>query len=249
MLGQTQITLNSVALPMTPQAVDVIIPVYNEEEALPAMLEQLLKLPVEVHPIFIDNGSTDNSLAILDSLDGVTVIRHRVNRGYGASLRAGINRSTSDKIIIIDADGEYSPQVIPALLEALDRYEVVHTSRFIGGENHDITWVKYAGNRLITTIFNFLFRQKLTDLYTGCKGYQRQRVASLEMKRNGFEHVLEVSARLVRQSVQIKEVPVRYQERKRGVSKMNHVLETAKYLGLVVYYALTLSRREPGAGG
>lgn len=232
---------------MSSPAIDVIIPVYNEEEALPAFYAQLAALPLALHPIFIDNGSTDNSLAILRSLAGATVICHGRNLGYGASLRTGIRHASSDKIIIIDADGEYAPQVIPALVQALDRYEVVHTSRFLGQAGKDIAWGKYVGNRVITSIFNLLFRQNLTDLYTGCKGYQRKRVADLELRRNGFEHVLEISARLVRQSVCIKEIPVSYEERKRGVSKMNHPLETLKYSYLVVYYALTLSRQRAGA--
>ena len=225
-------------------AIDIIIPVYNEEDALPSFCEQLALLPLTIHPIFVDNGSTYNSLEYIRSIEGATVICHGSNRGYGASLRTGIRCATSEKIIVIDADGEYSPQVIPAIVQALDQFEVVHTSRFLGQGNRDTTVVKYLGNRIITSIFNVLFRQTLTDLYTGCKGYRRQRVAHLEMRRNGFEHVLEVSARLVRQSVTIKEISVCYEQRKRGVSKMNHVLETIKYIFLVVYYCLTLNRQQ-----
>ncbi len=225
------------------EVIDIIIPVYNEEDALPGFYEQLAGLPLSIRPIFVDNGSIDNSLGFIRSIEGATVICHGTNKGYGASLRTGIRHSTSDKIIIIDADGEYSPQVIPAIVQALDHFEVVHTSRFLDEQNEKISPIKYYGNRLITTIFNVLFRQRLTDLYTGCKGYRRQCVAPLEMKSDGFEHVLEVSARLVRQTVIIKEVPVCYIERTTGVSKMNHLRETLKYVWLVFYYFLTINKR------
>ncbi len=228
---------------MNLEVIDIIIPVYNEEDALPGFYEQLAALPLSIHPIFVDNGSIDNSLEFLRSIEGATVICHDTNRGYGASLQTGINHSTSDKIIIIDADGEYSPKVIPSIVQSLDQFEVVHTSRFIKEQNEKISAVRYIGNRIITTIFNILFRQSLTDLYTGCKGYRRHCVTGLKIQRNGFEYVLEVSARLVRQSVVIKEIPVRYKERTSGVSKMNHLLETIKYVWLVIYYFFTISKQ------
>ncbi len=232
---------------MSSHPVDIVIPVYNEEESLPEFYEQLSALPIAIHPIFIDNGSTDNSLDFVKSIEGATVICHGKNMGYGASLRTGIEHATAEKIIIIDADGEYTPSAIPAIIRALDKFDVVHTSRFLEKKNRDMSSVKYYGNKIITSIFNVLFRQALTDLYTGCKGYRRQAVANLEMRHNGFEHVLEVSARLVRRTVTISEIPIRYKERKRGVSKMNHFFETFKYICLVVYYFFALDRQK-GSG-
>ena len=104
---------------------------------------------------------------------------------------------------------------------------------------------KSFGNRLITRIFNILFREDLTDLYTGCKGYRQKAVSAIPLKQNGFAHVLEITAHLVRRGVTIHEVGVRYLARSHGKSKMNHIVETAKYLILVFYYAMAVkdSRR------
>ncbi len=229
---------------MSSQVIDIIIPVYNEEEALPAFYSQLAILPIPFHLIFIDNGSTDKSLDFIASINGATVIRHENNMGYGASLRTGIRCSTTEKIIIIDADGEYSPDVIPAIVEELDHTDIVHTSRFLEKSNVGMSILRYYGNTIVTCVFNKLFAEKLTDLYTGCKGYRRNKVAHLDMDRDGFEHVLEISARLVSQSSRIKEIPVRYTERKTGRSKMRHLFEVVKYCFFVVYYYVTLKNKD-----
>lgn len=224
------------------EVIDVIIPVYNEEEALPGFLVELQKVPLHLHPIFIDNGSTDNSLALLHSQQGATVISHDCNQGYGTSLRTGISLSTSGKIIIIDADGEYNPQVIPDIIEALEHAPVVHTSRFLAISDSDISPIRGWGNRCITSVYNVLFHQQLTDLYTGCKGYCRTWVLDLPLSRNGFEHVLEITARLAKQGIPITEIPVQYKARDKGSSKMKHLRETCKYLFFVLYYALVLRK-------
>ena len=224
-------------------AIDVIIPVYNEEEALPRFIERLLSISLPIHPILIDNGSTDNSLRLMQKIQDATIIEHRENRGYGASLRSGIQKATSEKIVIIDADGEYDPEISPQIVQQLDEHEVVHTSRFMDDTTSEMAKIRSLGNSFITTVFNLLFQQNLTDLYTGCKGYRLSTVNNLDLQCNGFEHVLEISARLVRKNIMIHELPIHYTTRKFGVSKMNHFWETLKYFFLVGYYFLRLPKK------
>jgi len=225
---------------MPEKQIDIIVPVYNEEEGLEEFYTRLRALDLNLHPIFIDNASTDNSLRILEGFDGVTIIRHRSNEGYGASLRDGIRAAGTEKIIIIDADCEYPPEAIPDLVHALDRHEVVYTSRFLDDRNRGMGFVKTFGNILISKLFNRLFDQNVTDLYTGSKGFQRSVVAHLPMERTGFEHVLEVAARLARQGITIYEIPVDFRARQTGSSKMSHLWETVKYLYFLFFYFFTL---------
>lgn len=227
---------------MNQQVVDIIIPVYNEEKSLPAFHQRLSGLPVNIHPIYIDNASTDGSLDYLRTIKGATIIENEHNLGYGGSIRRGIASATSEKIIIIDADCEYPPEIIPAIIDALDQAPVVHTTRWTSRYNSSANRFKYYGNKIITSLFNLLFGQNLTDLYTGCKGYQRLAVAHLDLERNGFEHVLEISAKLVKNDTTISEIPITYSEREIGTSKMNHLTETAKYCFLLIYYFFTLKK-------
>ena len=111
--------------------VDVIIPVYNEEKILPSFYQRLMALPIALHPIFIDNASTDNSLQIIKAFPGATVIEHRHNEGYGASLRDGIRSAKADRIVIIDADCEYPPEAIPEMVRRLDDCAIIYASRFL----------------------------------------------------------------------------------------------------------------------
>lgn len=229
---------------MVQELIDVIVPVYNEEAGLPGFFQRLTALPLNIHPIFIDNASTDNSLTMLKQLEGVTVIAHQANEGYGASLRDGIRKATARKIIIIDADCEYAPEVIPELVEQLDSHDVVFTSRFLGKSDYKMSFLKMAGNKIISKFFNLLFEQTVTDLYTGSKGFQRRVVKDLPMERNGFEHVLEVAAKLARQGINIQEIPVEFRLRRTGVSKMSHFSETIKYLYFLFFYYFTISKSD-----
>jgi len=226
------------------EGIDVVVPVFNEEKGLPEFIDRLSVLPMSFHPIFVDNASTDNSLHLIQQVPGATVIRHKKNEGYGASLRDGILASTSEKILIIDADCEYPPEALPNLVTELDYHRVVYASRFLDQNRRvPMPCLKRAGNKMISGLFNLLFQQQTTDLYTGSKGFQRSVIIDLPMERNGFEHVLEIAARLARRSIRISEIHVEFRPRQTGRAKMKHLPETMKYLYLLLYYFFSLNKQ------
>lgn len=222
--------------------VDVVVPVYNEQDILQEFYRRLMGLPIHVHPIFIDNASTDSSLQILKSFPETTIIEHSRNEGYGASMRDGIGRATSDRIVIIDADCEYPPEAIPDMVHRLETCDVVYASRFLEKQQTRMPWSKVQGNKLITRLFNLLFHQNFTDLYTGAKAFRRTAVTALPMEQNGFEHVLEFAAHMARNGNRIEEIHVTFHPRRTGVSKMAHLSETAKYFYYLLYYYYTLKK-------
>lgn len=220
--------------------VDVIVPVYNEEEILPEFHRRLRALGLPLNIIYVDNFSHDRSVEIISAFADAKLIRHDRNEGYGTSLVDGIGASDNEKIIIIDADCEYPPEAIPELINRLDDADVVYTSRFLDGKNDFMPLTKRLGNRLISRLFNLLYRQQLTDLYTGCKGLRRSALAGINLSCKGFEHVLELGVKLAVNQARTAEIPVRFTPRHTGVAKMQHLTETAKYFYLIFLYYFTV---------
>ncbi|MCB1615798.1 MAG: glycosyltransferase family 2 protein [Pseudomonadales bacterium] len=220
---------------------DVIVPVYNEAECLETFYRRVKALGIELNLIFIDNNSEDDSCKIMETFEGVTLIRHKKNEGYGGSILDGIAQSGNENIIIIDADCEFPPECIPALLENLNKNAVVHASRLKNKKSAKaagMPYMKWLGNYLISALFNMLFKQSTTDLYTGCKALKRSALDSLALKQTGFEHVLELSARLAQKGYRIQEIPVDFVPRSTGISKMQHVSELGKFLFFLVCFYL-----------
>lgn len=228
---------------MEAATVDVVIPVFNEAEILEHFYQRISALELPLNLIFVDNASSDDSVNIIRGFPNTTLIQHDTNEGYGGSLIDGITQSSNDTIIIIDADCEYPPEAIPDILKALETNDVVYTSRLLIKPAPNMPWLKSLGNQIISGLYNVLFGQNTTDLYTGCKGFKRHCVAGLPFKRKGFEHVLELACLLARRGYQIVDVPVKFEPRITGSSKMSHVSETVKFLLLILFYAATTRDR------
>ena len=219
-----------------PQRVDVVVPVLNEREMLPRFLARIQALDLPKNLIFVDNGSTDGTLEFLATQPDIKVIAHGRNLGYGRSLADGLLTSTAARVIIIDADCEYPPEAIPALLAALDLSPMVYASRFLDAKHIAMAPLRRWGNQGLTSLFNLLYGQHLTDLYTGMKALRRTAFEGLTFTRSGFEHVMELSAKVARRGVRIGEVPVAYAPRQTGRSKMQHIPELLKAVGCLLYY-------------
>jgi glycosyltransferase involved in cell wall biosynthesis len=224
------------------QDADVIVPVFNEEEILEEFYQRISNLKLNLNLIFVDNASNDRSLSILETFPDVTIVRHSVNEGYGSSLIDGMAYGRNEKVIIIDADCEYPPEVIPDILSALDKHDLVYTSRLYrrrSAVEANMPGLKVLGNRIISGLFNRLFRQRTTDLYTGCKGFRRHCIEGLSFRRKGFEHVLEFACLLSRRGYRIVDIPIEFAPRSTGKSKMSHLAETSKFLALLLYFRVT----------
>lgn len=221
------------------QPVDVIVPVLNEIEMLPRFLDRLTALGLSLSLIFVDNGSTDGTLAFLAARQDIHLISHETNLGYGRSLADGLAASTAQQVIIIDADCEYPPEAIPALLQAMESSPVVYASRFLAGGSVDMSCTRVWGNRLLSALFNLLYRQRLTDLYTGMKGLRREAFEGITFSRSGFDFVVELAAKVSRRGYRITEVPVKYSPRRTGRSKMSHLPELIKAKYCLFYFRVS----------
>lgn len=197
--------------------VSLVIPVYNEAEHLQRFLEKIdsLSLGVDKELVIVDDCSRDGSREILRRFPYQTpaqVLLQEVNQGKGAALQRGILAATGDVIGIQDADFEYDPEDIPALLAPFlgDRADVVYGSRFkkSGGQVHRT--FHYLGNRVLTMLSNVLSGLYLTDMETCYKFFRREIIQNivLESRRFGFEP--EVTAKIARLKCRVMEFPISY---------------------------------------
>lgn len=200
----------------------IIIPVYNEAPYLATVVQRLLSVPcpVERELLFVDDGSRDDSFAILQELASrfqFRVLRLPANRGKGAAVRAGIQEATGDFILIQDADFEYDPQDIPRLLEPLleDRADVIYGSRFKRGSPQVHRTYHYFVNRILTFLSNLFSGIYLTDMETCYKLFRADLVKSMQLTADRFGIEVELTAYVAKTSARIYELPISYHPRTR----------------------------------
>ena len=199
----------------------IIIPVLNEESTIEEIIKQVKNAPVfdyEKEIIIVDDGSSDNTKNILKNIKekyDLIILRHNRNIGKGKAIRTGLKAVTGSAVIIQDADLEYNPQDWTLLLKELNGSGIgaVYGSRNINSKKRG--YFHYVlGVKFLTFLNNFLFRTKLTDIYTCYKLFPAHLIKSIKLDSNGFEIEAEITAKILKKGLLIKEVPISYNPRK-----------------------------------
>ncbi len=194
------------------------MPIYNEKNTLEEIFQKIVAVPIEKEIIMVDDGSTDGTRDILkkyEKLDFVKVIYQKGNFGKGSAIKAGIPHITGDITIIQDADLEYDPNDYLKLVEPIkDKKEkVIYGSRFINKSNKHSYRSFYLGGLLVSFITNILYWQKLTDEPTCYKVFDTELLKSIKLNCTGFEFCPEVTAKIAKKGIRIKELPINYYPR------------------------------------
>jgi glycosyltransferase involved in cell wall biosynthesis len=171
-------------------------------------------LPHAKEILIVDDGSLDGTRDILRELAGgeVRVFFHDTNRGKGAALRTGFAHVRGDVVVVQDADLEYNPRDIPALLAPIEHGEadVVFGSRFLGGPHRVLNFWHYVGNRVLTLLSNMCTNLNLTDMETGYKLFRREVLQQIQVECDRFGFEPEITAKVAQLRCRIYEHPISY---------------------------------------
>lgn len=207
---------------MNPPKLSVVIPVYNEKNSLLEIIRRVQAVPIEKEIILVDDFSTDGTRDVLRDLERreFKVLYHEKNQGKGAALRTGFQRATGDFVIVQDADLEYDPNDYAKLLQPIldGRADAVYGSRF-SGQRKNMTSLHTLGNLFLTAVTNLLYRTSITDMETCYKLFSRQTIQGIRIESNRFNFEPEVTAKLLKRSLRIVEVPISYSGRSASEGK------------------------------
>jgi glycosyltransferase involved in cell wall biosynthesis len=214
----------------------LVVPVYNEGQRLKELLEDLihfiLALQYEFEIIVVDDGSTDESFKIASQLQGIKVLRHDMNRGYGSAIKTGMLAARFDRILIIDADGTYPIEKIAELISASADYDMVVGAR-IGAIVHQSVAKKIA-KWPINQLANYLVGFRIPDLNSGLRIFRKDLASKyLRLLPNGFSFTTNITLAFLSDGFKVKYIPINYFKRS-GKSKVRPARDALNYLVLVI---------------
>ena len=224
----------------------VVIPAYNEENGIAEIAERVLSVKEslkesgveDLELLVVDDGSRDNTAAVAGGIDGVRLIRHEKNRGYGAALKTGFSKANGELIGFLDADGTYPPEYFPQLCQkALNGSELVIGTR-LSGTDSKMPLTRRVGNFFFATLLTILGRQKVSDSASGMRVFKRSILERIYPLPDGLNLTPVMSTRAVHEGIKMAEVPIPYDERV-GNSKLSVVRDGTLFLQSMVWTVLT----------
>ena len=202
-----------------------LLPVFNERATVEQILQQVRETGLANRIIVVDDASTDGTRELLQEIAArdsrLELHLHDRNRGKGAALRTGFSEVETDLVLVQDADLEYDPRDVPALLVPIDedKADVVFGSRFLGAPRRPTMFWHMVANKLLTLMTNVLYNTILTDMETGYKLFRREVIQSITIRSNRFDFEPEITAKLLKKKVRIFEVPITFNPREYSEGK------------------------------
>jgi glycosyltransferase involved in cell wall biosynthesis len=195
----------------------VVVPAYNEATTIEHVVQRLLQLADLLEIVIVDDSSTDRTPEIVQRLahadTRVKIARHRKNSGKTEALKTGFALTRGDVVIVQDADLEYNPDDIPAVIGPIldGNADVVYGSRFlVRRATRVLYFYHYLANKFLTFTSNLFTNLNMTDVETGYKAFRGEIVRNMIITSTGFGFEIEVTAKVAKLGCRIFEVPISY---------------------------------------
>lgn len=222
----------------TPESIvglSIIVPVYNEEDAVQPVLEELKKiaeeLPVPYEIIAINDGSSDRTGSILAAISDIRVITHALNRGYGASLKTGVQQAQYERVLITDADGTYPNHRISEFYQESLQCDMVVGARTT--DNVSIPLIRGFAKDCLRRYSQWIVKTPIPDLNSGFRIIRKDLIKRFfGILPDGFSFTTTITLASMRNHYQVTYIPIDYEDRI-GKSKIKPIRDTASFIQLI----------------
>ncbi len=229
------------------QTLSVVIPALNEENGIAAIIERVLAIKeplarvgvADLELIIVDDGSQDQTAAIVAGYPEVVLIQHPVNCGYGAAIKTGFRRARGNLLAFLDADGTYPPEYFPLLCRPIlaDGADLVIGSR-MAGSHSEMPLVRRLGNTIFALMVSIISNRRVTDSASGQRVIRQEKLLHLYPLPDGLNFTPVMSTRALHEQIKVVEIPIPYSERV-GRSKLSVVRDGFRFLNSILITALT----------
>ncbi len=243
---------------MKPIDTFVIIPTYNEADNLDDLIAQVLDLPVPIGVIVVDDNSPDGTGQKADEWaarhpERVHVVHRPGKMGLGTAYLAGFRLALdalgARRIMTMDADFSHNPRYIPAMVALSERKHVIIGSRYVpGGGSHNCTWKRIWLSKIANFVARFLLSLKAKDATAGFRLYRREVLESIPLDQifsSGYSFLVEMLFMCQRHGWQIGEVPIIFEDRRKGKTKISRNEVFKAMYTVFRLFARRLHRGEP----
>ena len=229
-----------------PTTLSVVIPCYNEEKTLQTCLERLLAIGdayLKLEVVFVDDCSTDNSLAIAKAMarkhPEMIIVQHSRNMGKGAALKTGFEHASYAIVAVQDADLEYNPQDLKRLIQPIltDQADVVFGSRFATGGAHRVFYYWHSlGNKFLTLLSNIFTDLNMSDMECCYKVFRRELIEQIDIQESRFGIEPELVSKIAHLRPRIFEMGVSYAGRTYAEGKKIGIKDGFRALYCIFHY-------------
>ena len=224
--------------------VSIILPVFNEEESLPVVIESIRQsmktYPQNFEILVVDDGSSDQSKEIASKL-GTRLLPADINMGAGHARKRGIKAAAGEFVVFLDADCTYQTDDIPKMLEWVDGHDQINGAR--NSDHGNLLWLRISVKFCLRMLASLLACQYIPDLNTGLKTMKRSVLMNyVDMIPNGFSCVTTMTLSFLVRGHKVKYIPTIYSPRI-GKSKFHPIKDTFNLI-LAMFRTVTLCRPE-----